>query len=173
MTSNCSFGSSRLISSMILLAVISRPNSNTGLVENQRLFPQASQIFERRSFRADGTLCRSSSSCHRASKMRDCCRVPFSIAFPTRKSPSVVSHKNSARQTWPPNPTQESSGFKNKPRPVSLTALNRQVSVLSFIHHKRLTIGGLKCVVRQPQRLFEHEVSDSGFEIPIDYRDRH
>ncbi len=33
------------------------------------------------------------------------CRVPFSIASPTRKSPSAVSHKNPARQTWLPNPT--------------------------------------------------------------------
>ena len=56
--------------------------------------------------------------------------------------------------------------------PVILTALSRQVSVWSFMHRKRLTIGGLECDVRQTPRLFEHEVSDSGFEIPIDYRDR-
>src|SRR5437016_896852 len=33
------------------------------------------------------------------------CRVPFSIVSPTRKSPRAVSHKNLARQMWPPNPT--------------------------------------------------------------------
>jgi hypothetical protein len=35
--------------------------------------------------------------------------------------------------------------------PVILTALSRQVSVSSFMHRKRLTIGGLECVVRQPR----------------------
>jgi hypothetical protein len=39
------------------------------------------------------------------------------------------------------------------------------------MHRKRLTIEGLNVLLGNP-RLFEHEVSDSGFEIPIDYRDR-
>ena len=46
------------------------------------------------------------------------CLAPFLVESPTRKSPRAVSHKNPARQTWPPNPDTSFSAdriFASKP----------------------------------------------------------